>query len=505
MLAAGAGRRDEDGVRTAVIMRGDKGSVGLRFLRSGGATAGPYEVTFLVPQGAAERSRVVEVGNHFRAVNGHDVTALDDTAVAGLCRGAPGTTLTLLLCAGPADISEAWKTSFLEELCRRPAWMTEVRRDGKDNATIAKVIKAEFENRCEGVDRSTKKKLIRRMEEFANACWMTCEAMHQLMLDDEQPENEKARLDPDHWYENNLSNASLFANLTLDGLDQLVPGRLFTTRMPRDIVTDLGEKTDFVHKCTVNNLRVICVLTEQEEFKKYSGMDGLLDFYREECGLIVYNRAIPDFQIPTSGDLVNNILDLTYHLSKGRNCLVHCAGGTGRTGMVIAAIVKNLGVYDPVARIRRVKSTYVETYDQELFLKNIPKAIDSRIVRDKPLLAKAIAANHLIQVFFTHGEKLETTEDAVEKLEHKERSHLYEAYCQTFDLVDEDKSGFLEKNEVEEWMQMVGSEIDTSKITDVLLKERNLSREKFAELMSASAASNRRHYDIGGSSGGHHE
>ena len=62
--------------------------------------------------------------------------------------------------------------------------------------------------------------------------------------------------------------------------------------------------------------RVICPLTEEEEFAKYSGMDGLLEFYREECGLVVYNRAIPDFKIPTSGDLVNNILDLTYHLSK---------------------------------------------------------------------------------------------------------------------------------------------------------------------------------------------
>ena len=74
------------------------------------------------------------------------------------------------------------------------------------------------------------------------------------------------------------------------------------------------------------SLQVICPLTEPEEFKKYSGMDGLLDFYREECGLITYNRAIPDFQIPVAGDLVNNILDLTYHLSQGRNCLVHCAG-----------------------------------------------------------------------------------------------------------------------------------------------------------------------------------
>ena len=50
--------------------------------------------------------------------------------------------------------------------------------------------------------------------------------------------------------------------------------------------------------------------------------------------------------------------------------------------MVIAAVVKNLGIYDPVARIRRVKSTYVETYDQELFLKNMPVAIDSRYSYD---------------------------------------------------------------------------------------------------------------------------
>jgi thiol-disulfide isomerase/thioredoxin len=99
MLVVGAGSRDEK-VRTAVILRADDGSVGLRFLRSGGATAGPFEITRIVPQGAAERSGAVEVGDHFRAVNGRDVTALDDDAVAGLFRGAPGTTLTLLLCDG---------------------------------------------------------------------------------------------------------------------------------------------------------------------------------------------------------------------------------------------------------------------------------------------------------------------------------------------------------------------------------------------------------------------
>ena len=99
--AMGAGRRDEDGVRTAVIVRAEDGSVGLSFMRFGGATAGPFVVTRLVPQSAAERSQAVEVGDHFRAVDGRDVTALDDAAVAGLFRGAPGTTLELLLCDGP--------------------------------------------------------------------------------------------------------------------------------------------------------------------------------------------------------------------------------------------------------------------------------------------------------------------------------------------------------------------------------------------------------------------
>ena len=41
----------------------------------------------------------------------------------------------------------------------------------------------------------------------------------------------------------------------------------------------------------------------------------------------------------------------------------------------------------------------METKEQEIFLKNMPRAIDSRIVAERPHLARAIAAEHLIQVF----------------------------------------------------------------------------------------------------------
>jgi len=389
-------------------------------------------------------------------------------------------------------ITEQWKDKFLKELTTRPDYMTEVRRDGKDNEAVKKVIKEEFDKRVEDLDEDNKSKFVRRMEAFSRACWSTCESLHQLMLDDEQPENEKARLDPDHWYENNLTNALLFANLTLDGMEQLVPGRLFTTRMPRNIVEDLGERDDFIDKCTVNNLRVVLVLTEPHEFEEYAGEPDLLKFYREECGLVVYNRAVPDFQIPTSGDLVDNILDLTYHLAKGRNCLVHCAGGSGRTGMVIAAIVKNLGVYDPIARIRRVKSTYVETEAQELFLKHLPMAIDSRIVREKPLLAKAIAAERLLQVFVTHGDKIK--EQELERdCETMDTTKLKTAYLKTFDMLDQDQSGTLDKQEVTEWLHMCGSEIDIDKVLNTLMGEDDIiTRDKFADLMSTKVNDHRR-------------
>jgi len=406
------------------------------------------------------------------------------------------------------DLNRRLKKAFLRNLCRRPAvGLTEVRRDGKDTDSVARVITKEF-NRC--VDSMDQDQFVNHMHTYTAACWATMESVHQQTLEDDQPENERSRLDPDHWYENNLTNASLFANLYLEGvhgLEQLVPGRLFTTRMPRNIVEDPGERKDFVDKCKKNQLKVIFVLTEPFEFKKYSGMDGLLEFYTGECGLIVYNRAIPDFQIPTSGDLVNNILDLTYHLSQGRNCLIHCAGGTGRTGMVVAAIVQNLGVYDTVSRIRKVKSTYVETKDQEIFLKNMPKVIDRRIIEEKPHLARAIAAEHLIQVFHTHGSSIEKANDKdvardnlgdiVEPLDQEEEDALLEAYGQTFDLIDQDGSGTLDREELDQWFAMCGAEIDLTQLTEVLVGEKCLTRERFAKLMSSSAKTNRRDYDIG--------
>jgi len=334
----------------------------------------------------------------------------------------------------------------------------------------------------------------------------SCEDSLEYLADEQESEKECIELDPNHWYEKNLTNSSLFANIYLEGvtgLEQLVPGRLFTTKMPKNIVEDPREKKDFVDKCKENKLEVICVLTKPHECAEYSGIEGFLqefyketcesllqEFYKEKCGLNVYTRAIPDFNIPTSGALVNLILDLTYHLSQGSNCLIHCAADTGRTEMVLAAVFQNLGVYN----------FFVETKDQEFFLRNMPKAIDKRIIKEKPHLARAIAANHLIQLFLTHGGKIRKAEDqdeardalgdCVKPLGADEESSLMEAYGETFDLIDNDGDGFLDQGEVDKMFSMCRAEIDLTKLTEVFLEGGSLTRETFSRFMCSKAKTN---------------
>lgn len=74
-----------------------------------------------------------------------------------------------------------------------------------------------------------------------------------------------------------------------------------------------------------NQLHTVLVLTESEEYVKYAGAD-LEAFYRS-LGLEVIHRPIIDFSLPEKTDLIQDIKDITWRLSEGKNVLVHCAGG----------------------------------------------------------------------------------------------------------------------------------------------------------------------------------
>jgi hypothetical protein len=58
------------------------------------------------------------------------------------------------------SFSEEWKKDFYQSLIERPKWMTEVRRDGKDNKVVEKVIRDEFDRRLGSLQK--KSKLVKR-------------------------------------------------------------------------------------------------------------------------------------------------------------------------------------------------------------------------------------------------------------------------------------------------------------------------------------------------------
>lgn len=88
-------------------------------------------------------------------------------------------------------------------------------------------------------------------------------------------------------------------------MDELLPGRLFTTRMPRNIKKDPASAEKFRLKCKEYNLNTALILTETEEYIKYAGAD-LEEFYRS-LGLEIIHRPIADFTIPNQPDMIQNI------------------------------------------------------------------------------------------------------------------------------------------------------------------------------------------------------
>ena len=68
------------------------------------------------------------------------------------------------------NLNSRLKSAFLQELCKRPSeGLTEVRRDGKDDAAIAKVITDEA-NRCsESMDQI---EFFYHMRTYTTACWV---------------------------------------------------------------------------------------------------------------------------------------------------------------------------------------------------------------------------------------------------------------------------------------------------------------------------------------------
>ena len=67
----------------------------------------------------------------------------------------------------------------------------------------------------------------------------------------------------------------------------------------------------------------------------------------------IIHRPIADYSLPAFADMARDVRDVLLRLAAGGSVLVHCAGGSGRTGMVAAAVARTAGIRDPITWVRR--------------------------------------------------------------------------------------------------------------------------------------------------------
>lgn len=110
---------------------------------------------------------------------------------------------------------------------------------------------------------------------------------------------------------------------------------------------------------------LISLLKEQEQKPRY-------DLARAtSLGFVRHNIPVRDFHPPTV-DQLEKFIKLIAELPTEAKAVIHCEGGTGRTGTFAAAywIAKGMTVSGAIAHVRRARPNAVETREQEAALRD---------------------------------------------------------------------------------------------------------------------------------------
>ncbi len=170
--------------------------------------------------------------------------------------------------------------------------------------------------------------------------------------------------------------------------ETVLPGLLGMTFAPGMKATGQQGRWDRDLKADLRVLRddygtdTLVSVMEEHEYHGY-GIPEL--FERDLIGDIeVLRFAIEDMNIPKEAEAEEYealIRDIVERMRQGKNVVVHCRGGLGRTGTVAACVLVALGRHtaeDAIKAVREARRGTIQTHEQEEFVRRFEETLRER-------------------------------------------------------------------------------------------------------------------------------
>ena len=162
---------------------------------------------------------------------------------------------------------------------------------------------------------------------------------------------------------------------------------LFAGEYPGHDHDDGATKTRLLELAARGVLTYIDLTSEQDRSLGLRPYDHHFADIHAETGSepVRHSFSIPDMGIPSDPSLMRSILDLLHQeTTAGRTCYVHCWGGIGRTGTVVACWLKERGMDSEaaLAEVQRLYSAHMDPEKQARYPRSPQQEVQLRYVKD---------------------------------------------------------------------------------------------------------------------------